>query len=407
MYDQTVGNRGAVGERRVNAAETKLAENDPRQQVRMLEQLVAQLQTQVQDASPQEILTIAPKYKQANAALEEARKAVEALPKPVEDQIAKLHQKLGVAKDKGDVEKAAALSQQIVDLQAQATPNTQQQMEMQPFKSTTTGAVPGVNARMRLQGVAPEVHLGAEEQEADVAAQQAQAEAQYRAKGEDNARINRLYPETSALTRMANRPAGAVSTSPQFEMFGTEPETGASAAINQVKKGLTGGEELPTAEEEKAKKPVQRGGPAPFNLYARQEGTAEPVTAESLRQRIYDLQGRVDLSDEARAFLRRAAANVSDKDTTIGTNASLFTMLDEQISKIERDEEGVHAEGAPTKPLENTPRGGEGVGAMAQALRESGAVMPSSVTGEPSSITNPTKVEKVKSGFASKIALFC
>lgn len=113
---------------------------DPRQQVRMLEQMVAQLQTQVQDASPQEILTIAPKYKQANTALEEARKAVEALPKPVEDQIAKLHQKLGVAKDKGDVEKAAALSQQIVDLQAQAVPTGQQQMEMQPFKSTVETA---------------------------------------------------------------------------------------------------------------------------------------------------------------------------------------------------------------------------------------------------------------------------
>ena len=136
MYDQTVGNRGAVGERRVNAAETKLAENDPRQQVRMLEQLVAQYQTQVQDASPQEILAIAPKYKQAQTALEQARKDVEALPKPVEDQIAKLHQKLGVAKDKGDVEKAAALSQQIVNLQSQAAPTGQQQMEMQPFKST-------------------------------------------------------------------------------------------------------------------------------------------------------------------------------------------------------------------------------------------------------------------------------
>ena len=375
---------------------------DPRQQVRMLEQLVAQYQTQVQDASPQEILNIAPKYKQAQTALEQARKDVEALPKPVEDQIAKLHQKLGVAKDKGDVEKAAALSQQIVDLQSQATPNTQQQMEMQPFKSTVTGAAPGVNARMRLQGVAPEVNLGAEEQEADVAAQQAQAEAQYRAKGEDNARINRLYPETSAYTRMANRPAGAISTAPQFEMFGTEPETGASAAINQVKKGLTGSNELPTAEEEKAKKPVQRGGPAPFNLYARQEGTAEPVTAESLRQRIYDLQGRDDLSDEARAFLRRAAANVSDKDTTIGNNASLFTMLDEQLGKIERDEEGVHGEGAPTKPLEVTPRGGESEGSMAQALRESGAVMPSSVTALPSSITNPTKVERVESTLAGK-----
>ena len=371
---------------------------DPRQQVRMLEQLVAQYQTQVQDASPQEILNIAPKYKQAQTALEQARKDVEALPKPVEDQIAKLHQKLGVAKDKGDIEKAAALSQQIVDLQSQATPNTQQQMEMQPFKSTVTG---DRQLAVRPQ-YAANLNLGAEEQEADVAAQQAQAEAQYRAKGTEQERQIKIAPEVRALQRIGERPAGAVSTAPQFEMFGTEPETGASAAINQIKKGLTGGEELPTAEEEKAKKPVQRGGPAPFNLYARQEGTAEPVTAESLRQRIYDLQGRDDLSDEARAFLRRAAANVSDKDTTIGNNASLFTMLDEQLGKIERSEEGTHGEGAPTKPLEVTPRGGEGEGAMAEALREAGATKPSTVTAPATSVTTPTKAERVTGTFAGK-----
>lgn len=391
MYDQTVGNRG-----KFNAAETKLAENDPRQQVRMLEQLVAQYQTQVQDASPQEILNIAPKYKQAQTALEQARKDVEALPKPVEDQIAKLHQKLGVAKDKGDVEKAAALSQQIVNLQSQAAPTGQQQIEMQPFKSTVTG---DRQLAVRPQ-YAANLNLGAEEQEADVAAQQAQAEAQYRAKGTEQERQIKIAPEVRALQRIGERPAGAVSTAPQFKMFGTEPETGASAAINQVKKGLTGGEELPTAEEEKAKKPVQRGGPAPFNLYARKEGTGEPVTAESLRQRIYDLQGRDDLSDEARAFLRRAAINISEKDTAIGTNASLFTMLDEQLGKIERGEEGVHGEGAPTKPLEVKPRGGEGP--LAQAMVEAGAAQPSTVTALPGSVTTPTKAERPVGTFAGK-----
>jgi hypothetical protein len=394
MYDATVGNRGEF-----NAPETLLAQNDPRQQVRMLEQMVAQLQTQVVDGSPQEIINVAPKYKQATQALEEARKVVEALPKPVEDQIATLHQKLGVAKNNGNVDKAAAISQQIVDLQSQATPKTQQQMEMQPFKSTVTEGVPGVSVRMRLQGLAPRVNLGVEEQEADLAAQQAQAEAQYLAQGKDNARINRLYPETSALERIARRPTGAISTSPQFDMFGTEPETGASAAINQVKTVLTGGKELPTAPETKAPQPVQRGGPAPFNLYARREGTAEPVTAESLRQRVYDLQGRDDLSDEAYAFLRRANANISEKDTAIGNEASLHTMLDEQLGKIERDEEGVVRPGTYTSEQQ---RGGEGQGTMAEALREAGAARPASVTALPGSITNPTAVKTVKSEFNSK-----
>jgi hypothetical protein len=135
MYDATVGNRG-----KFNAAETLLAQNDPRQQVRMLEQMVAQYQNQLQDASPQEIIALAPQYNQANAALVEARKAVEAMPKPVEAQLAKLHQKLGVAKEKGDVPAAAKLSQSILELEQQAVPVTQQQMEMQPFKSTTETA---------------------------------------------------------------------------------------------------------------------------------------------------------------------------------------------------------------------------------------------------------------------------
>lgn len=390
-------------------------QTDPRQQARMLEQLVAQYQNQLQDASPQEIVALAPQYTQANAALAEARKAVEAMPKPVEAQLAKLHQKLGVAKEKGDVPAAAKLSQSILELEQQAVPVTQQQMEMQPFKSTVTEGVPGVSARMRLQGLAPRVNLGVEEQEADLAAQQAQAEAQYRAQGEDNARINRLYPETSALQRMAQRPAGAISTSPQFEMFGEEPQTGASAALGETVKSLTGapslkqqramtveGEELPTAPQAKAPQPVQRGGPAPFNLYARQEGTAEPITAESLRQRVYDLQGRDDLSDEAYAFLRRANVNIGDKDTAIGKEASLHTLLDEQLGKIERGEEGVYGEGTPTKAPQVSPRGGEAEGAMAEALRESGAVLPSSITAPATSVTTPTAAERVSSTFGGK-----
>ena len=390
-------------------------QTDPRQQARMLEQLVAQYQNQLQDASPQEIIALAPQYNQANAALAEARKAVEAMPKPVEAQLAKLHQKLGVAKEKGDVPAAAKLSQSILDLEQQAVPVTQQQMEMQPFQSTVTEGVPGVSVRMRLQGLAPRVNLGVEEQEADLAALQAQAEAQYLAQGEDNARINRLYPETSALERIARRPAGAISTSPQFDMFGTEPQTGTSAALGETVKSLTGapslkqqramtaeGEELPTAPETKTQQPVQRGGPAPFSLRPRQEGTAAPVTAESLRQRVYDLQGREDLSDEAYAFLRRANVNIGDKDTTIGNEASLHTMLDEQLGKIERGEEGVYGEGTPTKAPQVTPRGGAGEGAMAEALRESGAVLPSSITAPATSVTTPTAAERASSTFGGK-----
>ena len=406
MYDQTVGNRG-----KANAAETTLAQNDPRQQVRMLEQMVAQFQTQVVDGSPQEIINVAPKYKQATQALEEARKAVEALPKPIEDQIATLHQKLGVAKNNGNVDKAAAISQQIVDLQSQATPKTQQQMEMQPFQATSETREQFRDRRSK----------ELDDQRAETLARlNAEYDAAY-------AESTRKLGESQALQRIAQRPAGAISASPQFDLFGemqpvlgprivstdqglrregTEvvraPQTEGSAAINQIKTALTGGEELPTAPETKAPQPVQRGGPAPFKLRPRQEGTGEPTTATSLRERVNQLQLREDLSDEAYAFLRRADASIGENDLALGNEASLFTMMDEQLGKIERDEEGVYGEGAPVKRSEITPRGGADEGAMAEALRESGAALPSTVTGLPGSVTTPTAAEKVSSSFAGR-----
>jgi hypothetical protein len=345
-------------------------------------------------------IAIGEKYSSIKKMLAEVQKYVppEVDTTAITTKIADLTKKMAKADEDGDVDISAKHATKIKELQSQlekspTAPSPQQQMEMQPFKSTVTG--------YRQLAVRPQyaanLNLGAEEQEADVAAQQAQADAQYRALGKERDDTVKVGLETKALQRIGERTPAF--TSPQFDMFEGEPETGASAAINQVKKGLTGGEELPTAEEEKVKRPVQRGGPAPFNLYARKEGTAEPVTAASLRDRVNQLQLRDDLSDEAYAFLRRADANVSDKDTTIGNNASLFTMLDEQLGKIERDEEGVVR---PGTYVSEQQRGGEGQGTMAEALREVGAAKPSSVTALPGSITNPTKVEKVESSLVGK-----
>jgi hypothetical protein len=109
--------------------------------------------------------------------------------------------------------------------------------------------------------------------------------------------------------------------------------------MGQMKQILSGEDVTATAPEEGQRK-VQRGGPAPFNLYPRREGTGTPVTADELQERIYALQKRDDLTDEARSFLQRAewVTPTSDKD-------GVLSMLDEQISKIERGEEGVANEG--------------------------------------------------------------
>lgn len=319
---------------------------DPRQQVRMLEQLVKQYAEQAKGASLQEKVALGPKYEQASKALEESRKAVAAMPKSVEDQLAALNKKMGVAEENGDVVLQGKLSQNILNLQQQAVPSAQQGMEMQPFKSTVTG-----DRQLAVRPRAPNVNLGVEEQEADIAAQQAQAEQAYQALGKDRERQVQLYPEVSALGRMAERNlSGAANINEQLGLFGPSDQpaqqtTPSSAPLGQMKQQLLGEDVTATADEAAPRRP-QRGGPAPFNLYPRREGTGAPVTADEIRDRIYALQNRDDLTDEARAFLQRSADRIPPTD-----KEGVLAMFDEQLGKIERDEEGVTNEGRG-KPTE-------------------------------------------------------
>jgi len=389
-------------------------QTDPRQQVRMLEQMVAQFQTQAPTLTLQQLQTIQPKYAQAVDALAQAREDVKKLPKPEEQQIPVVQKQLANAETNGDIDAQIALRIKLQDLQSRVVPQTQQEFEMQPFQSTVTG---DRQLAIRPQ-YAANLNLGVEEQEADIAAQQAQAEEQYRAQGREQDRAIKVGMEAKGLQRIGERPVGGVSSMQQFDMFEQPyPYTGSSAALSETVSGLTGepslmqqraatpaGETLPAAPEIKpVEQPQpQRGGPAPFKLRPGQESTKQPLTAAALRDRVNQLQLREDLSDEAYAFLRRADASIGENDLALGNEASLFTMLDEQLGKIERGEEGVYGEGAPAKRAETTPRGGEGTGAMAEALRESGAALPSTVTGLPGSVTTPTAAEKVESGFAGK-----
>jgi hypothetical protein len=165
---------------------------DFRQQVRSLERLVDQYQVQLQDATPQEILELAPRYKQAQAALEETRVAVAKMPKPVEDQLAKLHQKLGVAKEKGDFDVAAKLSQSILDLQSQAVPTTQQAIEMPKQPKGYTGV-----SETAEQMAARQV----KEQEAN------RLTAQQKAKEESDAYVEQRLQERRTQRRLQDRNA--------------------------------------------------------------------------------------------------------------------------------------------------------------------------------------------------------
>lgn len=375
LYDQTVGGR----EKKTGVAETQFAESDPRQQARALEGYLNQLRVENKNLPVNA-------YEKRNVLAEREKTVAKALdvinsqiPKPVDvaalrKSLDALHTKIKNAADLGDVvaserysSKAKALEEQIAN--ATVAPSTQQEMELLPFTSTVTG-----NRQLAVRNLAPAVNLGAEEQEADVNA--------LTALGQDNRETPQTYAEKLALLGMRKPGSAAPEINAQLGLFGPndQPELApqrASAALGQMKQTLTGEDITATGPSEK-RGIIQRGGKAPFNLYPRREGTEEPVTAEALRQRIYDLGKREDLTPEAAAFLRRVEPLIGENDTTLETDrtartgtsvdmdtygqpkpgtekavetknrasaGSFFTLLDEQLRKIEAGAEGITPEG--------------------------------------------------------------
>jgi hypothetical protein len=202
--------------------------------------------------------------------------------------------------------------------------------------------------------------------------------------GLETERERTLAPERLALRGMQAKPTPAAIE--QFEMFGgdlgKQQRTPSSAPLGQIKQILTGEDVTYTAEEPK-KREVQRGGPAPFKLLPRQEGTAKPLTRADIEPRINQAMARTDLSDEAYALLNRALQVLPAQDvaiteargegdrTDVARTEGFLTLLDRQLTKIERDEEGVARKGA-AKPemLQRFPVTGEAETTVPTAAEE-------------------------------------
>jgi len=305
---------------------------DFRQQVRQLQQLVEQYNTQAQTATPAEIISLLPKYEVAQAALIEAQKNVG---KSVEDQLAVATKKMEAAKILGDLPAAAKHAQKVIDLQAQIAPQSQQGIDMPAQERGyygTSETSPQFGGRLSREESGAYVDRRTQErvQERGEAAQQ---------------------KEVASLGRMGEkRSPGSPEINEQLGLFGANdqeagPTTPSSAPLGQMQQILTGEDVTATAPDE-GKRPVQRGGEAPFKLYPRREGTEEPLTAEELRQRIDRLQLRDDLSDDAYAFLTRVSNRVPETDKD-----GILTLIDEQLARIERNEEGFVPEGAGKETL--------------------------------------------------------
>jgi len=210
--------------------------------------------------------------------------------------------------------------------------------------------------------------LGAEAEEQGILEQTEQEKA---AAAQEAARQEKVRPEQYALQQMQQKAGRSVMGLPGF---GTEKETPTpSPAIGQMQQQLQGipfGEGLlPTAEDVDTTPPkVQKGPGGGFRLF--NERGERQLTDEqayrSLSERLANAAANPDLSDEAYDFLRRAETALPKVNTRlqetrqervkygqgplaktsvardVAEGESFYKLLDEQLARIERGEEGVY-----------------------------------------------------------------
>jgi Large polyvalent protein associated domain 38 len=210
--------------------------------------------------------------------------------------------------------------------------------------------------------------LGAEAEEQGILEQTAQEK---EAAAQEAARREKIRPEQYALQKMQEKAGRSVMGLPGFGVE-KEPIT-PSPAIGQMQQQLQGipfGEGLlPTAEDVDTTAPkVQKGPGGGFRLF--NERGERQLTDEqayrSLSERLAIAASNPDLSDEAYDFLRRAEMALPKVNTRlqetrqervkygqgplargsvaqdVAEGESFYKLLDEQLARIERGEEGVH-----------------------------------------------------------------
>ena len=182
----------------------------------------------------------------------------------------------------------------------------------------------------------------------------------------------KLGPELTALQRMrARRLPESVREEPYIEAVTARaaraapaPAPQPSAAVGQMQQLLTGQDVTYTAEEPKARQ-LRRVPTEGLTLFgeSQREAEAAPVKTpdpKQLRERINRALLNPDLSEEAYDLLRRAEDLIPDVETRIATRrataegrtredvaqtAGLLELLDQQLTRIERGQEGVPTAG--------------------------------------------------------------
>ena len=175
----------------------------------------------------------------------------------------------------------------------------------------------------------------------------------------------KIRPEIQGIQRIAGRKGEGPEMGIEIPTQGGEAGPEGSAAMGQMQQTLRGakpgdqGELIYTAPEVDTTPPkVQKAPSEGFRLFARQGEPVRPATSEDIAQRIASALAQPGLTDDTYAFLRRAENVLPRTD-----NQGVLSLLDKQLAKIERGEEGRARAGAP-KPttLQGFPVGETAVG---------------------------------------------
>ena len=223
--------------------------------------------------------------------------------------------------------------------------------------------------------------LGAEAEEQGILEQTAQEK---EAAAQEAARQEKIRPEQYALQQMQQKAGRSVMGLPGFaaesdltteykgKKTSTEPvpPSPAMGQMQQQMQGIPFGEGLlPTAEDVDTTQPKFQKGPGGgfrlFNERGERQLTDEQAY-RSLSERLANAAANPDLSDEAYDFLRRAEMALPKVNTRlqetrqervkygqgplarglvaqdVAEGESFYKLLDEQLARIERGEEGVH-----------------------------------------------------------------
>jgi len=175
----------------------------------------------------------------------------------------------------------------------------------------------------------------------------------------------KIRPEIQGIQRIAGRKGEGPEMGIEIPTQGGEAGPEGSAAMGQMQQTLRGakpgdqGELIYTAPEVDTTPPkIQKAPSEGFRLFARQGEPVRPNTSEDIAQRIASALAQPGLTDDTYAFLRRAENVLPRTD-----NQGVLSLLDKQLAKIERGEEGRARAGAP-KPttLQGFPVGETAVG---------------------------------------------